>query len=256
MKTMNFLNQSNPVTSWDRNPKSQQEGGFCGAFLFRFRSGTIGVVKNWHDQSLSLPADPGSSSPRTQVNSSGVRAGVRIACVALLLGAGAGEAAETVQFTSAVAPPTRFQSRLAAMRGIAPRQRAPDQLSGTLYRPVNGERTPAIVVLHTCDGPGPAEADWASRLAESGYIVLVVDSYGPRGVVETCTRLPAHNVGPQVFDAYGGLAWLRRQPSVDADRVAVMGRAHGATSALDAVLARGTSTFFEERFAAVVALHP
>ena len=181
---------------------------------------------------------------------------MRIACVALLLGAGAGEAAETVQFTSAVAPPTRFQSRLAAMRGIAPRQRAPDQLSGTLYRPVNGERTPAIVVLHTCDGPGPAEADWASRLAESGYIVLVVDSYGPRGVVETCTRLPAPNVGPQVFDAYGALAWLRRQPSVDADRVAVMGRAHGATSALDAVLARGTSTFFEERFAAVVALHP
>ena len=55
---------------------------------------------------------------------------------------------------------------------------------------------------------------------------------------------------------YGALAWLRRHPSVDPDRIALMGRAHGATAALDAVLARGTSTFFEERFTAVVALHP
>ena len=190
------------------------------------------------------------------MNGCGVRAGVRIACVALLFAAGAGEAAETVQFTSAVAPPTRFRSRLAATRGIAPSQSAPDQLSGTLYRPGNGEPAPAVVVLHSCDGPGSAEADWAWRLAEWGYVVLLVDSFGPRGMVETCTTLPAPNVGPQVFDAYGALAWLRRQPSVDPDRVAVMGRAHGATAALDAVLARGTSTFFEERFTAVVALHP
>ncbi len=70
------------------------------------------------------------------------------------------------------------------------------------------------------------------------------------------TRLPAPSVGPLVFDAYGALAWLRRHPSVDPDRIALMGRAHGATAALDAVLARGTSTFFEERFTAVVALHP
>ena len=174
-------------------------------------------------------------------------------------GAAGARAAEVVEFTSAVAEPTRFQSRLAASRGIKPVVPPPAALSGTLHRPAAPTKAggdPAVALLHACSGPGAAETAWALQLAAWGYVVLEIDSFGPRAIAETCTRLPAPNVGTLVFDAYGALAWLRRQSFVDPERIAIMGRSHGATASLDAVLARGTSTFFADRFAAAVALQP
>ncbi len=180
-----------------------------------------------------------------------------------LLGqAGAQSVTETgapgeVRFTSAPVPPTELQVRLARERGRPPPAAQPDiELTGRLSRPQGPGPFPAVVLLHGCAGRTPAQDAWAAGLAAWGYAALQVDSHGARGLTETCTTTAGPNVGPLVPDAFGALAWLRGQPLVDPGRVAVMGWGHGATAALDSVLATGVASLFGEGFAAAVALYP
>lgn len=166
-------------------------------------------------------------------------------------------AAGEVRFTSAPTPPSELQIRLALQRGEpAPPARPGIELNARLTRPRGPGPFPAIVMLHGCSGPRAADDAWARRLATSGFVVLQVDSFTPRQVAETCSTTAAPNAGPLVFDGFGALAWLRKQPLVDPGRVAVMGWGHGGTAALDAVLATGTASTFDIGFAAAVALYP
>src|ERR1700752_2716973 len=50
-----------------------------------------------------------------------------------------------------------------------------------IYIPDGSGRHPAIVMLHTCAGVGLHLNLWAARLMREGYVVLKVDSFGPRG---------------------------------------------------------------------------
>lgn len=94
-----------------------------------------------------------------------------------------------------------------------------------------------------------------AAVREQGWVLLAVDSFGPRGIAHRCT----FDVGSYVdrlMDAYGALQFLARNPSVDADRVAVMGFSQGAMVALSAVRRGGVEELFERRFRAVVAYYP
>ena len=51
-----------------------------------------------------------------------------------------------------------------------------DQISGYLYKPKGENRYPAIVLLHDDIGIHRIHIEWAKRLAEWGYVALVVDS--------------------------------------------------------------------------------
>jgi dienelactone hydrolase len=78
----------------------------------------------------------------------------------------------------------------AASAGSYERVRIPideGQLDGVFYRPVGPGPFPAIVALHGCGGLwrengtlSIRHSDWGERLAESGFIVLMPDSYGSR----------------------------------------------------------------------------
>jgi dienelactone hydrolase len=146
--------------------------------------------------------------------------------------------------------------------------KAPQDLPATLLRPEGPGPFPAIVVLHDCSGLGPrssgAPLRWGSLLAAHGYVVLIPDSFLPRGLSDgVCTvPLSAQPAGVSVYarpvDAYAALAYLRTLPFVAAGRIGVMGGSHGGSSTL-ATLAR-TSPEIEARrsgaFAAGVALYP
>ena len=187
--------------------------------------------------------------------------------ILLLLGAaGAGAAraedaraaaAGEVRFPSAPTPPTALQLRLAKNRGEPPPEARPRiELSARLTRPRGAGPFPAVVLLHGCDGRRAAQDDWAARLADWGYVALQVDSFGPRGLGAVCGSQAGPNVGEQVFDAFGGLLWLRRQSLIGRRRVAVMGWGHGATAALDSVLSIGSASFFDRGFRAALAISP
>jgi dienelactone hydrolase len=108
-------------------------------------------------------------------------------------------------------------------------------LDGYLYQPQGGGRHPAIVGLHGCSGMfvrgsvSPLEFAWAYELRSRGWVVLLVDSFGPRQHGEMCSiagfDLSIYRSRPK--DAYGALAWLQAQDYVRADRVAALGWSQG-----------------------------
>lgn len=109
-------------------------------------------------------------------------------------------------------------------------------LTGKLTRPAGPGPFPAIVVLHGCEGAG-GEDSWVEPLLVSwGYVVLQVDSYGPRGRASTCGAA-ALDLGANVraLDAHAAKDFLAGQSYVVAEKIAVWGWSDGATTILTAV---------------------
>ena len=144
------------------------------------------------------------------------------------------------------------------------------EIPATLIRPDGEGPFPALVIMHDCSGLGPrssgAPARWAAELVPQGYVVLIPDSFTPRGFPDGVCFIPGSQSAPangfvRATDAYGGLAALRALPFVDGKRVGVMGGSHGGWTTLAAMLAprEGDNALAEatrEGFAAAVALYP
>ncbi len=149
--------------------------------------------------------------------------------------AGAAAAAERRVVVADPAPP------LAGAAATAP-------LTGYLTAPAGAGPFPAVALVPSCLGLPENRAAFAATLASWGYVALYVDEFAPRGLKETCSvDFP---VGPA--DAAAALAYLARQPFVDAARVAVVGFSQGGDVAL-AVAAAPTRGV---RLRAVAAYYP
>src|SRR4051812_15307395 len=74
--------------------------------------------------------------------------------------------------------------------------RSATMLDGYLFRPAGEGRHPAVVFLHGCGGLfsrtngliETRERAWANELDGRGYVVLMVDSFGPRHQGEMCSQ--------------------------------------------------------------------
>jgi dienelactone hydrolase len=165
-------------------------------------------------------------------------------------------AAETVHFRSTTWPPTPLQLRLAKASGDTIAEQASVPLVGKLYRPTGTGRFPAVVLLHPCSGRLPTELEQAdaARYTALGYVLLAVDSFGARGIVDGCAGGGASV--DVVMDAYGALLHLASLPFVDPERVALVGYSYGAGVALSAVAFDGPERLFDRQFAAAVAYNP
>src|SRR5674476_1232130 len=115
------------------------------------------------------------------------------------------------------------------------------KLRATLYRPAGAGPFPAIVALHACDGLGdgtapiaPRYREWGEHLKAAGFAVLFPDSFGSRALGSQCgVRQRAVRASQtRINDANAARHWLQAQPWVIADRVALLGWSHGATTAL------------------------
>ncbi|MGQ0674861.1 MAG: dienelactone hydrolase family protein [Rhodospirillales bacterium] len=146
---------------------------------------------------------------------------------------------------------------------------APTILDARLYRPEGTGPFPAVVGMHGCggrdfrtrDAPLNIVRTWAERLMALGYVVLLPDSFRPRGVMEICTQeKPA--VSPlrhRPRDAYGALAWLRAQPYVRRDATFLIGWSNGGMTTLAALRADNFQDLRQRAggdFNAAVALYP
>jgi dienelactone hydrolase len=110
---------------------------------------------------------------------------------------------------------------------------APVSIAGTLIRPTGPGPFPAVVQLHGCAGVEAQSFRWARWLAERGYVALVVDSFGPRGVPGDCRSGPADPpITARFDDAFGALRYLQSLPDVRADRVAAIGWSQGGVYAM------------------------
>jgi pimeloyl-ACP methyl ester carboxylesterase len=116
-------------------------------------------------------------------------------------------------------------------------------IRGSFYPAVSDAKAPTVLLLHQNES---GRTEWnpiIPSLMAKGYNVLAIDQrgFGLTGGTVSYTKLEK--------DADDVLVWLRNQPTVDADRVAVIGASIGANVAL-----RVCAT--DDRCHAVVALSP
>jgi dienelactone hydrolase len=127
-------------------------------------------------------------------------------------------------------------------------------LQGLLRRPSGAGPFPAIVLLHSCNGNWKRlDERWGRQIAPWGYVTLTVDSFGPRGIDNSCGNgTPAD----MAFDAYRALDFLVRQHAVDPDRVAVLGFSQGGWLALSSVEEGVVEQSSPHKFRAAAAFYP
>ena len=147
---------------------------------------------------------------------------------------------------------------------------APTRIEGVLFQPKGTGPFPAVVLLHGCGGlykPDggltPRHQEWAYLLRDRGYVVLMPDSFNPRGVREICHRKNRGDLDPdgdRARDAFGALAYLAAQPFVKGDRVGLMGWSHGSMTTLATVdvaaKARAAAQPMTTDFRVAVAFYP
>jgi dienelactone hydrolase len=127
-------------------------------------------------------------------------------------------------------------------------------LQGLLRRPEGAGPFPAIVLLHSCNGNWKRlDERWGRQIAPWGYVTLTVDSFGPRGIDNTCS---SGSPADMAFDAYRALDFLVREPSVDADHVAVLGFSQGGWLALSSVEHGVVEHSSPNKFRAAAAFYP
>ena len=145
------------------------------------------------------------------------------------------------------------------------------QIPASLLKPEGDGPFPAVVIMHDCSGLGPrssgAPARWSRELLQQGYVVLIPDSFAPRGADNgVCTLADAKlrlatNGAVRAADAYGALAALRELPYVDKAHIGIMGGSHGGWSTLAAMVAPRSNRdpladAKRSGFAAAIALYP
>jgi dienelactone hydrolase len=99
----------------------------------------------------------------------------------------------------------------------------------SMLRPDGAGPFPAMVLFHQCSGLNATLVDWAKQAVARGFVVLLIDSLGPRHVKSVCGGPRAGvNFARGTRDALQAAKHLRAQPFVDKDRVVLIGFSWGA----------------------------
>ena len=130
-----------------------------------------------------------------------------------------------------------------------------------LAKPEGDGPFPAVVLLHGCSGlerDTPHRTVWrgigrhAALLNDNGYVTLIVDSFGPRGIADGC-RTGGKYYPVQVGDARAAFDHLAALPFVDGARIGLVAFSLGGGTALFMAANVGQGT---EGYAAHVAYYP
>ncbi len=173
-----------------------------------------------------------------------------------------GMLALTLALTLIAALPAFAQPEQVHFAGIGEFDGAPVALSAWLYRPAGAGPFPAVVIMHGCSGMHDREGNLtrgyryrAELLRDLGYVVLLPDSFGPRGYRSICSLRP-RPVLPgrdRVRDAHAAANWLAQQPDVDPGGIALAGWSNGGATVL-AAMQRAPADL--PRFRAAIAFYP
>lgn len=98
-----------------------------------------------------------------------------------------------------------------------------DGVTGVFYYPEQAEPLPTILILGGSEGgiPESAAGLWASH----GYAALAIGYFNAEGKPDILSEIPL-----ETFD--DALAWLKANPAVDPDRIAISGTSRGSEAAL------------------------
>lgn len=120
------------------------------------------------------------------------------------------------------------------------------KITGKLYLPDGAySPSPVAVLMHGCSGvysySDPARGiavlyqEWATRLNNTGYAALLVDSFTPRNVDQNqCNNggVGVSEINDRPRDANAAQKYLAKQRTIDATRIVLIGWSHGASSTM------------------------
>jgi carboxymethylenebutenolidase len=112
-------------------------------------------------------------------------------------------------------------------------------LRGTLYRPAGTHQLPAVVVVHGDFGVTDSERDKARRLADAGFIALVVDLYRGQAVTNVFDAHIMDRAMPEEQvqgDVKAAVDCLAGRQDVRRDAIGIAGWDSGGGYALDAAI--------------------
>jgi dienelactone hydrolase len=139
-------------------------------------------------------------------------------------------------------------------------------LAAEISRPEGAGPFPAVVLMHGCGGWQAAVRhalrQHAAFLRDNGFVVLNLDSFGPRGlsggaVCESLERLRAAREY-RTQDAFDALRYLQAQDFVDPERIFLIGQSNGGSVAMRVAEAGAVATYNRSgaSFRAVAAYYP
>ncbi len=116
---------------------------------------------------------------------------------------------------------------------------------------------PAVLVCHGSDGVDGRGGFHIEALAAAGYATLEIDMWAARGTRRGAAARPG-SVPETLPDAFAALAFLSRQPEIDAGRIAILGFSWGGVVAMLSATRRYVEALAEpgQRFAAHIAMYP
>jgi carboxymethylenebutenolidase len=105
---------------------------------------------------------------------------------------------------------------------------ATQNMNATLFTPDGAGPYPAVLLMHTSGGLQSADLDYAKRLMQEGYVVLVPQFMAAYNITGR-TRVDTFTVRAQaVFNDFGAaLDQLRANPKVDGGKLAAIGFSNG-----------------------------
>jgi len=98
-----------------------------------------------------------------------------------------------------------------------------DGLVGTLVVPADGRRRPGVLWLGGGSGGIPVRT--AETVAAEGYAVLALAYFAGEGLPADLEEIPLEYFGKAI-------AWMKAQPAIDSERLAIAGVSRGSTLAL------------------------
>lgn len=175
----------------------------------------------------------------------GAEAGARLRKDCGMSAMSASDTAKSVRWTTS-AKPLVFDGEKRSVGSLTDVQ----ALGNKIYTPDGPGPFPAVVVNHTAGGVSQHLLIHARELLDSGFAVLVVDSFGPRGIRSGGALFPAE----VAKDAYDALAQFQAQSDIDKNRIFQVGYSLGGYAAALLASPEGAAAFKANvRFRATVA---
>ena len=131
-------------------------------------------------------------------------------------------------------------------------------LRGLLSIPKGEGPFPAVILMHDCRGLRHFQREWVRKLANWGYVALLVDSFYSRYIGESCGQSSARSGielgSARIADVYGAMEYLAGLKIVATDRIGLL--SWDRENALSTVNQAGFPALSKYRFAAAVAITP
>lgn len=136
----------------------------------------------------------------------------------------AGEMKEFIQQTTSGLNPVAIKAEVNQLGTYS-------SISNSVFRPAGSGPFPAVVLGHTCGGVSvPHIRERMEELLNAGFIVLALDSFGPRDI-NNCRTQSKILATATVMDAYHALEHLSNLPIVNPSRIYFSGYSWGGWAA-------------------------